>query len=183
MTLRTRQESEVLAETIVCRICGGAKPYDQFHKAGKSHFLCADGVRRERVCRACKAEKFQESDPRAKLIWPAAKRAKEKGIDFQITIEDIMIPSYCPLLGIPLKRGVGKATANSPSLDRINNHYGYIRGNVMVISRKANAMKQDMPIEAFLLMAHNLRKMFGHSDSYSEWHVAFRALCPDLFDP
>jgi len=173
----------MVAETIICRICGCAKSYDEYHRAGKSHFLCSDGIRRERVCRKCKAEKFQESDPRSKLIWPAAKRAKEKGIDFKITIEDIVIPSYCPLLGIPLKRGAGKATANSPSLDRINNQYGYIKGNVMVISRKANSMKQDLPIEAFLLMAHNLRKMFGHSGSYSEWHIAFRALCPDLFNP
>lgn len=36
---------------------------------------------------------------------------------------------------------------NSPSLDRIRNELGYVRGNVIVISNRANRLKSDASIE------------------------------------
>lgn len=49
----------------------------------------------------------------------------------------------CPILGIDLIWGVGKMTPNSPSLDKIVPEKGYVKGNVAIISQKANTMKQD----------------------------------------
>ena len=74
-------------------------------------------------------------------------RAKAKGLAFALTAEDIQIPKRCPVLGIPLSVGNGRATDNSPELDRINNRKGYVKGNVIVVSRRANRIKNDATVK------------------------------------
>lgn len=77
-------------------------------------------------------------------IYNAAKvRAKKKGVPFDISKLDISIPRYCPILGIELKMGKEYARDYSPSLDKINPELGYIKGNIMIISHKANTMKSN----------------------------------------
>lgn len=66
-----------------------------------------------------------------------------KGLPFNITKNDIEVPELCPALGIPLARARGAVSPNSPSLDRIVPELGYTRGNVAVISVRANAIKQN----------------------------------------
>lgn len=67
-----------------------------------------------------------------------------KGLEFNIEISDIVIPNICPILRIKLGRFDRKT---APSLDRIDNTRGYIKGNVRVISNRANVMKGDMSLE------------------------------------
>jgi len=83
------------------------------------------------------------------MFKAARRRAKASGIPFSITVEDIMIPEVCPILGLPLSVSeCGKASSNSPSLDRIKPRLGYVAGNVMVISHRANTLKSDAtPVE------------------------------------
>lgn len=66
-----------------------------------------------------------------------------------------MIPIFCPVLGLPLYRNSGGAAQgpNSPSIDRINPALGYVRGNVKVISSKANAIKSNATPEELLRVA------------------------------
>ena len=61
-------------------------------------------------------------------------------------------PKVCPILGNELKWGKkgtngnnkgGTADPFSPSLDRIDSTKDYVKGNVMIISTLANAMKQN----------------------------------------
>ena len=73
-------------------------------------------------------------------------KAAKLGIPFNITIEDVKTPSYCPILGIPLIYANICSTDNSPSIDRIIPKLGYIKGNVVVISRRANRIKNDATI-------------------------------------
>lgn len=82
-----------------------------------------------------------------KLLKDAKKRAKQFNREYNIDITDIIIPNLCPILNIPIIISKGKCTENSPSLDRINSKYGYIKGNVRVISLRANRLKQDSTIE------------------------------------
>jgi len=84
-------------------------------------------------------------DSYKKMILSRCKaRAKIRNIEFTITIDDIVIPKYCPILGLELKpnRGSG-GRLNSPSLDRIDCSKGYIKGNIQVISNRANTIKSD----------------------------------------
>lgn len=83
----------------------------------------------------------READPRRYLLNNARERARAAGMEFDLTIEDLMVPAACPVLGIPIIRGLQKKTDNSPSLDRIDNTRGYVRGNVAIISDRANRIK------------------------------------------
>lgn len=80
-------------------------------------------------------------------LWNIKSRAKKAGLPFNLTIEDVTPPEYCPILGIKLERGhKGKAAGPqycSPSVDRIIPELGYVKGNVIVISQLANAIKQN----------------------------------------
>ncbi len=68
-------------------------------------------------------------------------RAKKKGLPFDLTLDDLIFPDECPVLGIPIKARSGKFSDNSPSVDRVVPDLGYVRGNVEVISYRANRIK------------------------------------------
>jgi hypothetical protein len=81
-------------------------------------------------------------------LWHLAKqRAKRRGIPFTLAISDIVIPAVCPVLGIPLHRGVGLWIHNSPTIDQVIRGKGYVPGNICVISYRANSLKSDSTIE------------------------------------
>ena len=97
--------------------------------------------------------------PEKKMVRDAKRRALKSGLAFNITHEDVVIPEVCPLLGLPLKRGDRDAC---PTLDRINSSRGYTRGNIWVLSMKANRIKNNATVEeleqiAFSLRAHTLK--------------------------
>ena len=80
-------------------------------------------------------------------------RAITKGLDFNLEIEDIVVPEFCPILGIKLEVNKNRGgKANSPSLDRINNELGYVKGNVQVISKRANLIKSDATLKELQLL-------------------------------
>ena len=79
------------------------------------------------------------------FLWQgASRRARKNKLPFNIDIHDCKIPLFCPALGIPLKHSskIGP-TDNSPTLDRLIPEKGYVKGNVRVISNKANRLKND----------------------------------------
>ena len=89
-------------------------------------------------------------------LWAAAKeRADKNGLDFNIELEDIIIPKICPVLGIPINidLGRGRRRPDSPSLDKFIPSKGYVKGNVQVISWRANRIKSDGTPEEWLKIA------------------------------
>lgn len=86
-------------------------------------------------------------DIRSRMIRGARLRARKAGVPFSLKREDIQVPSHCPVLGIPLTRTPGRATDSTPSLDRIVPEDGYVPGNVVVVSLRANRAKADLTIE------------------------------------
>jgi hypothetical protein len=86
----------------------------------------------------------------ARYLWYKAKaRAKELGLPFTITVDDLTVPKTCPVLGIPLFHGDGKWLPNSPTVDRRVPSLGYVKGNARVISWRANDLKKDGTLEEF----------------------------------
>jgi hypothetical protein len=74
----------------------------------------------------------------------ARSRAKRNNIPFNVTYEDLLpLPTVCPVLGIKLDYAAVKANDECPSLDKIIPALGYIKGNVRVISYRANKLKND----------------------------------------
>lgn len=94
-----------------------------------------------------------------KMFMAARARAKKKGLEFNITLEDIVIPSVCPYLGVPLLGANSRQNRNSPSLDRIDSQLGYIKGNVRVISWLANTMKNNASIKELLMFAKGILRL------------------------
>ena len=92
------------------------------------------------------------------LLRAAKQRAKTKGLDFNIDITDINFPDKCPLLNTPLGSFYGGATDNSYSIDRIDSSKGYIKGNVWIISKRANTLKGNATLEELEMLVKNLRR-------------------------
>jgi len=84
------------------------------------------------------------------LVQQVKARSKSRGITCTITSEDTPIPDVCPALGIPLVRAVDTLSLNSASIDRIRPELGYIPGNVVVVSLKANMIKSSATAEEIL---------------------------------
>jgi hypothetical protein len=102
-------------------------------------------------------------DREALLIHNAKSRAKKNGIEFDINISDIIIPEVCPYFGIPLFVNQGKCGPcdNSPTLDRIDSSKGYVKGNVEVISMRANTIKNSGTSEEHLIIGNRMNKIQG----------------------
>lgn len=100
-------------------------------------------AKREEIRKQAKERYASEDSYPLVMLDRARQRARRKGIPFSITVEDIVIPDVCPVLGIPLVRNLGgkMAAPNSPSIDRIDPEMGYVPGNIQVISFRANHIK------------------------------------------
>ena len=105
---------------------------------------------RERAACSCRQRKRLHSGITQTVeyhMWSSAKhRAKVDQLPFCLEPSDICIPEFCPVMGLPLRRGVGKICRASPVLDKLDPVKGYVRGNVWVISNLANLWKQDFTL-------------------------------------
>jgi hypothetical protein len=110
---------------------------------------------------ASKWRKKASENPRIILWYRAKARAKKKGIPFTISPADIVVPYYCPALGIRLARGTGIVQDRSPSLDRINPRLGYIPGNICVISHRANSIKRNATAKEISKILTYIKKHHG----------------------
>jgi hypothetical protein len=94
--------------------------------------------------------RWRAKHPARYILQTARNRAKKLNLEFNLTEGDISIPAVCPILNIPLFSTVGKGiSGNSPSIDRIDNSLGYVKGNVQVISWRANDLKSNGTLGEF----------------------------------
>ena len=141
-------------KTLTCKCdCGNIKAGLHPHKVKSGHTISC----------GCKAwdphNQTTHGKSRTKeyrMLTHAKHRAKKNNIPFDLNLEDIIIPEYCPLLGIKLEFG-GKDAA--PSLDRLLPHLGYVRGNILVISKRANTIKNNASIDELMLLTDNLHNI------------------------
>ncbi len=96
-------------------------------------------------------------------------RAKQKGWDFDLIKEELLIPPICPVFGIPLIKTGGQATDNSPSADRLDNTKSYVKSNVKIISFRANRLKSDGTIkEHELVRQYQINCLISPDELYYE---------------
>ena len=90
--------------------------------------------------------------------------AKRNGIDFTVKYEELEFPEICPILGIKLDYYNNVLSDNSPSFDRLDPDVGYTKENTIIISFRANKIKQDATpeeIRAVYVFLRNLRPFVG----------------------
>jgi len=107
------------------------------------------------LCHECNSKRVKSNSPEWKMHQRAKSRCRTNGREFDLTVEDVIIPEVCPVFGFPLVAHTGRSGAykDSPSLDRVDNSKGYTRDNIQVVSQLANAMKADASIRELRLFA------------------------------
>ncbi len=107
------------------------------------------------LCNNCNSERVKCTDPKSKMFARAKNRSRIKQLPFNITVDDIIIPEYCPILNIKLNTHKGRSGGkkDSAALDKIDPKKGYTKDNIRVISHLANMMKSYANDEELLLFA------------------------------
>lgn len=143
-----------------CSGCQEVKPAAAFHKnAGKPLNLAA-------YCKQCRKSqryysnavanrKWRQRNPVKSLLICARQSARRKGYEFTLSEEHVVIPENCPVFGFPLIAtvGTGARSDHTPTIDRIDNSRGYVPGNIVVVSWRANRLKNDAPATDLRLLA------------------------------
>jgi len=168
----TMKPSSVNESWLVCQNCG-----KQFTGRRKNAKWCSDvcgNRKRNRAFYNKSPERTRANFKRSRITHREALmlsrckyRAHQRGIPFDLTKNDIVIPKICPVLGIELRQlsmedkpKKGYHT-NAPSLDRIIPELGYVKGNVRVISARANLLKNDATISELELVLKDLKRLHG----------------------
>lgn len=92
-------------------------------------------------------------------------RAKNRGIPCDIDA-DYLISIYtdtCPIYGVPFVRKANRRdnAPYTPTVDRIVPHLGYVKGNLIIISRRANNIKSDASWQEMIQVAEFYRNLLG----------------------
>jgi hypothetical protein len=106
--------------------------------------------------------KWRVSNPEKWLVSSCKQTAKNKSLPFDITAEDIVVPTHCPILGIELRMGqagLHECHDAAPSIDRIVPEKGYVRGNVVVVSFRANRIKSNTTPDEILAVGRFYKEL------------------------
>jgi len=100
-------------------------------------------------------------------LQDAKSRSRVKNLEFNITLEylESIYPddSLCPLLNIPLDWNTPPNHPSTPSIDRIDNSKGYIKGNVQWVSWRANQLMRDATPDELLMVSQNYKKIYDQT--------------------
>jgi hypothetical protein len=90
----------------------------------------------------------------------ARSRAKRWGLPFDNQVPKLELPDVCPVLGIAIiyHAQLGRMSANSPSLDRIDPALGYVASNLRVISNRANTLKNNASLDEMRLVLADMER-------------------------
>jgi hypothetical protein len=85
-----------------------------------------------------------------KYLHNARSRAAREKVPFSLSLQDLIdiATDECPIFHTPFVWGIsglgkGRTRPDSPTLDRILPHLGYIKGNVAFLSYRANRIKDN----------------------------------------
>ena len=139
-----------------------------YREANKEKLKAYREANKERMAAWKKAHK--KANKEKYMLMSARKRAKKNNIPFNLT-EDYLKSIYpsdmiCPVLGFEMSVGLDEngRPDTSPSLDRIIPEKGYVQGNVVVVSTRANVIKSNATPEEIRKVADFYEKVFEQLD-------------------
>lgn len=125
-------------ETKECSKCKREQSLSRFPRSKKNKdghaYWCYD-------CKNKHRNTSRKQNPKTTILERAKYRAMKRGLEFNLTVDDIVLPLYCPILGLELTYDGDTETV--ASIDRIDSSLGYVRGNIAIISNRANRIKND----------------------------------------
>jgi len=120
----------------------------------QGHKLDEVGVNSNGWCKRCDKDirdNRRDYHPEKQLLQYARTRAGKEGLPFNLVLADIAIPNRCPIFPhVILRANAGTRGDDSPTLDKIVPKLGYVKGNVQVISWRANRMKSDATLSELM---------------------------------
>lgn len=148
--------AEISARTKKWREANPDTYADQHKRSGEKRKLRAkaDSSFRDRL----RAEKRHSAKRNfvSIMLTRAKRRARKEGQPFNLRVEDVVIPEYCPILGTKLELGTKGNYSRTYSLDRKDPTKGYTKENTRVISMKANTMKSNAIRDELEAFARNI---------------------------
>ena len=148
----------------VCKTC--QKEIDNKHNKLYCNKQCSSRFRSKKyISQPLKKEKAKIKsweNPINLLLSRVKYRCKKEETPFNLIAEDIIVPEVCPILGIKLNFNRGGRRGyfeNSPSLDRKIPEGGYVKGNVRIISARANLLKNNATVAELEKVLEDLRKI------------------------
>ena len=91
------------------------------------------------------------------------KKSNTYSHEWTIDFGDLEFPIHCPILGIKLDYFAQRSQENSVSFDRVDSNKGYIKGNVIICSWRANRIKNDGTADEHRKIYEYLTKFFDKS--------------------
>lgn len=113
----------------------------------------------------------------AKWAWAVSaaggmrSRSAIKGFPCDVDKEYVyaILTDTCPVFGTPFVfAGAGRANNDSPTVDKLDPAKGYVRGNIVVISQRANAIKSNATWKQIRRVADWLRGVVPANPSKEE---------------
>lgn len=147
-----------------CPQCNALQVYGRL-----DHYNSA--VRGKWLCKTCGFKKANENKTHyyngISVTWfnKFKLSAEARGIEFKITIEYISElyekqERKCGLTGVDLVFNKKQARVSNASLDRIDSKKGYVEGNIMIVHKDINMMKQNYELDYFIDMCKKVAKRF-----------------------
>lgn len=161
------------AKTNYCVVC--SVPMFVHRNSGKKRCaVCVKGYKAKkardwykkkiRECRkrASERQKAKKSNNvQYRLLAQSRRSAASRDIEHSLTEEDIIVPELCPVLGVPMLY----KTPYTATIDRIDSTKGYVKGNIQLMSWKANTMKSNATEEELQLFAAWVEDTYGKHQS------------------
>lgn len=104
-----------------------------------------------------KRKKYRlDNYPKLMLIY-SERNARLASVPFNLTAEDVIVPDVCPVFGTKFSYESKRNDRDlSPSIDRIIPEKGYVKGNVWIISFRANRIKSDATLDELRMIVKAL---------------------------
>ena len=153
----------------ICLKCYKELKYDKFRVRKDVGWTDINNELRYTYCRECEkkvANDKYKSNPIPQLIYNLKRRAKLAGVPFELTEKVIknkinLAGTKCPVLGVEMQISKLGSKNNdlSTSIDRIEPKKGYVRSNIIVVSMKANRIKNDATVNEIKKVADFYEKL------------------------
>lgn len=80
------------------------------------------------------------------------------GIPFDLDFGDVIWNDVCPILNIPIDYYAEWSSENYPQFDKIIPVLGCVKGNVQIVSRRGNRIKNDGTLEEHIKVVEYMKK-------------------------
>ena len=168
---KIEEETEWHDGKLLCHICGQYLPVEDFNMAGGNKYSIRQG--RDKRCYKCKREQnlnarnnYDEEKRLVKTLqarWLGARdRAKQKGIPFTITKEDLLDvwneqQGLCKISKIPMTYELdsGRVYTNI-SIDQIEPGKGYTLDNIQLVCSAVNQLKSNWNMDTVLYICKSI---------------------------